>query len=176
MALPESIVDNGPADRNFRALDERVTAIQARTFGTTWATPVLTAPTATAATANRVYFAGVQVISPTEITGIQWLNVTVSGNVAVALYDDSGARVANVATPVAVTGVISLQQLAFDTAYAAPPGLYFMGIVFSGTPQQYHALSSLPCNYVAGPGSGATATSITPPTKPTALVPTMSTY
>lgn len=176
MPLPEQIVDNGKADRNFRNLDNRTTAIETRKFGTTYASPTLTVQTATAATADRMYYGGVQVVATTLLTGIQWLNITASGNVAVALYDSAGARVANVATPVSVTGTVALQQLAFDTAYTAAPGLYFLGIVFSGTPQQYHALWSLPCAYTAGPGSGATSTSITPPTAPTNLIPTMSTY
>lgn len=38
MTLPEPLTDNGPADRNFRALDERanIEAVTAPTFATGW--------------------------------------------------------------------------------------------------------------------------------------------
>lgn len=175
MTLIEPIVDNGKADRNFRDLDTRLT-VQERTLGTVWGPSLLTVPTATAATADRVYYAQIRMTATATLTGVQWVNVTAAGNVAVALYDSTGARMADVATPVAVAGVVTLQQVPFDAAVTVGPGTYFAAIVFSGTPQQLHVLFSSPCGYAAGPGSGATLTSITPPTSPTQTVPLISTY
>lgn len=175
MTLPEQIVDNGKADRNFRNLDDRLIT-QERGLGTAWGPSILTVPTATAATADRVYYAQIRMSAAATLTGIQWVNVTVAGNVAVALYDSTGARMADVATPVAVAGVLALQQVPFDAAVTVGPGTYFAAIVFSGTPQQFHVLFSSPCDYAAGPGTGATLTSITPPTSPTQIVPLISTY
>ena len=175
MTLPEPLVDNGKADRNFRDLDTRLTT-QERTLGTAWGPSFLTVPTATAATADRVYYAQIRMTVAATLTGVQWVNVTVAGNVAVALYDSTGVRVANVATPVAVAGALALQQVPFDAAVTVGPGTYFAAIVFDNTPQQYHALLSVPSSYAAGPGTGATLTSITPPTTPAQLVPLISTY
>ena len=166
-------------ERNFEKLDTDLAGLTARTdgnFGTTWATVGLGVPAAAAVTADRVYYGGVQVLTSTTITGIQWFNGTVAGNVAVALYDTAGTRIANVATPVAVAGALAVQRLPFDTAYAASPGIYFMGIVFSGTPNMVFDVYALPCSYAAGPGTGATATSITAPTTSAQSIVVMSTY
>ena len=175
MTLSEQIVDNGKADRNFRDLDTRLSA-QERALGTTWGPSLLTVPAATAATADRVYYSETRVTVATPVSGIQWFNVTSAGNVAVAFYDSAGVRMANVATPVAVGGALALQQLSFDASVTVGPGIYFRAIVFDNTPQQYHALLSVPSSYAAGGAGAAGLTSITPPTTPAQLVPLISTY
>lgn len=175
MTLSEQIVDNGKADRNFRDLDTRLAAKE-RALGTTWGPSLLTVPAATAATADRVYYSQIRLTVAATLTGVQWFNVTSAGNVAVALYDSTGVRMANVATPVAVGGALALQQLPFDAAVTAGPGTYFAAIVFDNTPQQYHALLSVPSSYAAGGAGAAGLASITAPTTPAQLVPLISTY
>jgi hypothetical protein len=162
MALPEVITDNGPIDRNFRALDPRVTTLEGRRFGTRYATPLLSAPSSTAVTADRVYFSAVQVLSPATLTGVQFFSLSATSTARCALYDSTGARVANRTTD-SSTLSIALIQCAFSATYDAAPGLYYAAVVFAGTPNINAALNAHG-GFVAGPGSGATATSITPPT------------
>lgn len=131
-------------------------------LGTCFAPPGLSTNSAAAVTADRVYYA--QVIIPTSatLTGIIYNCASgATGNSRVALYDASGTRVANRSTNFTVA---ALDYVAFDTTYAATKGVYFLAVVFSGTPTCTLQTPALPSGFTAGPGSGATATSITPPT------------
>lgn len=64
MTLPEQIVDNGKADRNFRGLDDRITTVEAQpptapTFATGWSNVGGAYQTASYYKANgRVYLSG----------------------------------------------------------------------------------------------------------------------
>ena len=52
-----------------------------------------------------------------------------------------------------------------------------MALVFDAAQGTFAGSNALsPCYYVAGPGSGATATSITPPTTAGQTPPAMTTY
>lgn len=147
-------------------------------WGTNFATPSTSPPASTAAVVDRVYFVRVQVLRQATLTGLQFYVVVSSGNVRCALYNSAGTRVANRTTNAAVGGGLTVQQVAFDSTYAAAPGIYYMALVFSSaTCQTFMHVPALPSGFVAGPGSTATATSITAPTTiSTTTVPTMSTY
>lgn len=143
-------------------------------FGTQFATDILSAPGTTAATANRQYFARVHVLHECTLTGVEFFPLSATGTARVALYDSTGARVANRTTD---SGTLSLAvtRIAFDSTYNAAPGVYYVGVIYSSTPNLNMA-AVIGSNFVAGPGSSATATSITPPTGVAASVPVMSTY
>lgn len=181
MTLPEIIVDNGPADRNFRAIDQQLptnsptsrATLGLNRFGTRYATPLLSAPATLAVTADRVYYSAINVLSDCTLTGVQFFSLSATSTARVALYDSTGARVANRTTD-SSTLSIALIQCAFSTAYVAVPGLYFAAVVFAGTPNINAALNTHG-GFVAGPGSSATATSITPPTTGV-TAPVITTY
>lgn len=125
---------------------------------------------------NQVYFVQVQVLGNATLTGITCFVTSVAvGNVRSALYNAAGERVANRSTAQLVTTVF--QKVPFTATYAAAPGIYFMALVFTSSLVKVAGTIPLaPAGSVAGPGSGATATSITPPTTTGNLVPTISTY
>ena len=147
-------------------------------LGTWFAVPNIGNYAAQAPTANRVYYAQVVVPVPATLTGISFLMVTIGTgvNVRSALYDATGARVANRTTNLACAA-LTTHQVAFDSTYAAAPGVYFVALVFGAAQGTFAGSNALsPCYYVAGPGSGATATSITPPTTAGQTPPAMTTY
>lgn len=149
-----------------------------KNLGTWFAVPNIGNYAAQAPTANRVYYAQVVVPVPATLTGISFLMVTIGTgvNVRSALYDASGTRVANRTTNLACAA-LTTHQVAFDSTYAAAPGVYFVALVFGAAQGTFAGSNALsPCYYVAGPGSGATATSITPPTTAGQTPPAMTTY
>lgn len=143
-------------------------------WGTRFEGSTINAPASGAMVANTVYFTAVKVLSNATLTGLQFFCLSATGTARVALYNSAGTRVADRTTNSAALGV-ALTQIAFTSTYAAAPGLYFAGIVFSGAPNVIQAAGSQ-AGTVAGPGSGATATSITPPTVPAQGIPVMGTY
>lgn len=142
-------------------------------WGTFYAAEYMSAPASATVLANRTYFAAVRILTAATITGIQFSPLSATGTCRVSMYDSTGARVANRTTDSSALAA-SVTQVAFSSTYAASPGLYYIGITFSGTPNvtmaDHHA-----ANLPAGPGSNATVVTITPPTT-AAQVPTMSTY
>lgn len=132
-------------------------------LGTYFAPGVLSGPAGTAVTADRVYYCGVVVPVSATLTGIRCNGSSgATGTVRSALYNAAGTRVANATSGLTVTN--NPMEVPFDAPYAAVPGLYFMAVVFSGTPTVNVTHPTTPSSFTAGPGSGATATSITPPT------------
>lgn len=145
-------------------LNEAVARVTGDTpnLGTCFATPALANLSGAAVTADRCYYHQVVIPTSATITGLVYQCTSgAAGNSRVALYNAAGARVANRTTDFTVSGI---DAVAFDTPYAATKGIYFVSVVFSGTPSISLAQPTLPSGFVAGPGSGATATSITPPT------------
>lgn len=144
-------------------------------LGTFWGTPFLANGSGAAVTADRNYYARVVVLTSCTITGvIYYVSSGATGNSRTSLYNSAGTRVANRTTDFTVA---TIDAVAFDTPYVAQPGIYFVNCVFSGTPSIYLNAPAAPSGFAAGPGSGATLTSITPPTTISSTrVPIMTTY
>lgn len=160
-------------------LDDTTVAAQRATLGlslgTNHAVPSLSVLSTLAVTADRVYYA--QLVIPTDctLTGLRVYSSSATGTCNSALYNSSGTRVAN--STAATTVGSNVFNVPFDSTYGAVPGVYFVGIVFSGTPTMGLHYPGTNSGFVAGPGSGATATSITPPTTVSGTrVVAMSTY
>lgn len=145
-------------------------------FGTYYAVPVISSA-ATTVLANIAYYTAVQIRSDSTITGVGFYSgATNNGTQRAALYDSTGARVANRTTNFTPAGATTFQKIAFDSPYAAVPGIYYASVVFSSATQTAHIGRAMtPSSAAAGPGGGATATSITPPTSPADAI-AMSTY
>lgn len=145
--------------------------------GTFHSPPHMVGANTGAQTADRCYYWGVVIPCDCTITGIRYYYSSGTGNVRSAMYDSGGTRVANRTTNLAVPGGAGPQDVPFDNTYAAVPGLYFLSVVFSSTPTVSQTLPTTSSGYAAGPGSGATLTSLTPPTSPhTTRMPVMGTY
>ena len=147
-------------------------------LGTWFAVPNMGNQSTPTPTANRVYYAQIVVPVPATLTGVYFLMVTIGSgvNVRSALYNAAGTRVANRTSNLACSA-LTFHKVAFDSAYSALPGVYFLALVFGAAQGTYAATNAIsPCGYVAGPGSGATATSITPPTVADQTIPTMTSY
>ena len=115
--------------------------------------------------ANRQLNLLIPVFRAATITGITYrVGTTANGNVRSAFYDSTGARVANRTTSLAQAAAGNIQQIAFDSTYAAAPGIYFGSIIFSsatGTCRGGRFL--IPCS-ASNEASFVTATSIAAPT------------
>lgn len=143
-----------------------------------WHALPLLSQASTAPVSNLVYFARLLIPRACILTGFSWLHLSVGSgvNARVALYDEDGARVANKTSGQAMSA-LSWPKVPFDSPYVARPGVYHAGVVFSAAQGTFMAGTPLgPSGSVAGPGSGATATSITPPTVMGTAVPALSTY
>jgi hypothetical protein len=134
-------------------------------WGTSFSPTPLSAPASVAPGANVMHFHRVQILNSCTITGLRYVvGTTSNGNVRVALYDSAGNRVANRTTNAAQGTASTVQDVAFDSSYAAVPGLYFAAIIFSsGTGTGMRAYCDGPGG-TASPGSFATPSSITVPT------------
>jgi hypothetical protein len=173
--LPGGQVKEAPDQQNFdslaskgEALEERVGAIEKEVTSS----PAVFHPAflgdlgVLKPVLNTVYFAQVAVPFKFTLTGVAYrLANTAAGNIRSALYNAAGTRVANKTSNVVVSGGSNVTQgVAFDATYVAEPGIYFVALVFStASPEVYNGTYLCPSSSVAGPGSGATATSITPP-------------
>lgn len=112
---------------------------------------------------NQMSVVGVNVLNSCTITGIEYVvGSTSNGSVRSALYDSAGnrlrVRTANLAQGVALTP----QQVAFDSTYAAAPGLYFLGLWLTSATGTFHA------GYCAEP-AGAIAAGAGGPSDPIAV-------
>lgn len=160
-------------------LDDTTVAAQRATLGlslgTNHAVPSLSVLSTLAVTADRVYYAQLVIPADCTITGLRVYCSSATGTCNSALYNSSGTRVANSTANTTVGS--NVFNVPFDSTYAAAPGVYFVGIVHSGTPTMGLHYPGTNSGFVAGPGSGATATSITPPTTVSGTrVVAMSTY
>lgn len=150
-------------------------------FGTWFPNPTAGQITSVAPGANNAWYAQIIVLHKATLTGINYIvGATSNGNVRCALYDSAGTRVANRTTNAAQATANTYQKVAFDGTYAAVPGVYFASLVLSSaTGTWYASNATAPSGAAAGPGSGATLTSLTPPTTPSSSLnatPVMSTY
>ncbi len=137
--------------------------------------PQLIAPTAAALTGNQSYYVGVLIPCACTLTGIWYWANTGAGTSRVSLYNSSGTRVANRTTN--FTPATNLNQVPFDSTYAAAPGFYFLSLTQQTPSTTQNTVFTTPSGNAAGPGSGATIVSITPPTTPSGTrVPIMGTY
>lgn len=179
-------VRDDPTERNLRDIrrrggetERRLSEAEARLatgLGSHYSYPNFGNNAELTVTENRVYYAQVQVLGNSTLTGIGYFPTGKAGNVRSALYDASGARVANRSTNQEVLAG-AYQKVAFTATYIATPGVYFVALVFSSSlAKAASTIPLVPCNFVAGPGAGATATSITPPTEAGITIPTMTTY
>lgn len=130
------------------------------------------------ATANLAYYARVVIPAAATITGIYYrVGGTSNGNVTSALYDSSGTRLANRATGTAQATAAFGQGVAFDSTVALPPGVYVLCLVFSSGTATFRAGFTYGAGTVAGPGAGATPTTVTfPSAAGLTNVPVMATY
>jgi hypothetical protein len=95
-----------------------------------------TTGTDTVGVATQVWIGELRIGSNTLVTGISYLIGTVGGtDKAIAiLYDSNGNVLATSALAgVTVGTAATMQRLPFITAYAAGPGLYYVGISTNGT-------------------------------------------
>lgn len=127
---------------------------------------------------NRLWFPG-----PARVSGLGLYTSTgvVGAGAVSALYDASGARIANRAVFTAVNTTANLATgISFDTPVDIPGGVYYGGFGFSSTSLGVYFQYGCVGGSTAGPGAGATATAITPPAAgsgmPTANVPMMVAY
>jgi len=177
--LPGGAVQDPASDQNFRALEEDEVELDSRLstlekdLAAVSSSPAVFHPALLGdlgatfkPTLNQVYFAQVVVPFAFVLTGVAYrLANTAAGNIRSALYNAAGERVANKTANVAVSAGSNVTQgIAFDSTYSALPGVYYVALIFStASPEVYNGTYLCPSNSVAGPGSGATATSITPP-------------
>lgn len=129
-------------------------------------------------TADRVYLLQVVIPVTATISGIAYrVGGASSGNVRSALYNAGGSKVADRTSGVAQSSAQIAQGVAFDNAYVAAPGVYYMALVFSSSSSTSYGQAAMPAAFVTGPGSGATAASITPPAATAnADIPVMRTF
>lgn len=109
------------------------------------------------------------------LTGIGVLNGSVVGtdNILAALYDDTGAVVANSALAGALSaGANAFQQLAFTAAYTiVRPGRYFVGVSTNGTTAKIRTVATatwIDILSTSATGTFGTLAALTPPTTFTA--------
>jgi hypothetical protein len=138
------------------------TTLGLASLGTNFAVATLGNFTAAAVTADRVYYSQVVIPADCTLTGVRVYCSSATGNARSALYNSAGTRVANATADTTVA--TNVLQLPFASTYVAVPGVYFVACVFSGTPTLGQHFAGANSAFAAGPGSGATATSITPPT------------
>jgi hypothetical protein len=142
-------------------------------WGSFYATSPIGPVASAAVTANTTYYARIMVLTAATLTGIEFFSLANTGTCRVSMYNSTGTRVANRTTN-SSTLTIASQQVAFTSSYNATPGVYYIAVTFSSAVNMNMVVVNCGGS-TAGPGSGATATSITPPTSP-ATVPGMSTY
>jgi hypothetical protein len=125
------------------------------TFGTD-STPVIT----------ETYICEVRLVANATVTGIAVFNGSVaSGNISVALADETGAVVASSAST-AMSGTDAYQRIPFTAAYAAKgPGTYYVLQQIDNTTARVntHTLGNFGASKKTGETYG-TFTTVTPPT------------
>ena len=147
-------------------------------LGTLFRTEAAMDFTSSTATANQAYYGRIVVPTGATISGIYYrVGATSSGNVTAALYDSSGTRLANRATGTAQATAAFGQAIAFDSAVTLEPGVYAICLVFSSGTATFRSAFTFGANNTAGPGAGATPTSITfPAAAGLSSIPVMATY
>jgi len=140
-----------------------------------------TTGTDTAGVATQIWVGELRIGSNTLLTGLSYLIGSVGGtDKAIAiLYDSAGNVLANSALAGTTVGTTAtMQRLPFVTAYAAGPGLYYVGISTNGTTAKLRtqAFGDTNAGVITGQTFGTLA-AITPPSTFTASqAPVVMTY
>ncbi len=118
-----------------------------RTRWMAWNPGVATNATSATPSATVVYMAQVYIPANTTLTGIGVLNAATVGTNkwVLALFDDTGAPLANTALAgVLTSGASVFQQIAFTGTYAAKgPRTYWIGAYMNGTTDRYYAIPTI---------------------------------
>lgn len=128
----------------------------------------LSGGTDTTPTAGSVYFGALFLPCNYTLTGVGYSIGSVGGtdSAIVALYDSTGAVVANSALAGTVVGSANtFQQIAFTGTYAAKaPGLYYVSVSVNGTTCRLRLTVAAGIRGGSAAGSFGTLATITPPT------------
>ena len=158
-------------------LDTRITDLEDVDLGTLFRTEAGMDFGNVSATANQAYYGRIVVPSSPTVSGVYYrVGGTQSGNVTAALYNSSGTRLANRATGTAQASANFGQAIGFDSSVALTPGVYVICLVFSSGSATFRAAYTFGASSVAGPGSGATPTTVSLPTVSVSQIPVMATY
>lgn len=136
----------------------------------------------TAGVATSMFVGSVFISNTVTLTGIQALLGSVGGtdHIVAVLYDSTGKVVANSALDSSVTAgtTATVQQVPFTATYKAVPGLYFIGVMLSGTTAKIRTIfNGGNATTIQTGQTFNTLTNITPPTTfTTAQAPVASTY
>lgn len=130
--------------------------------------PTLTTGTDSTPTAGTVYFGALYLPVNYTCTGIGYLIGSVGGtdSAIVALYDSTGAVVANSALAGTTVGTTAtVQEIAFTATYAAKgPGLYYVSISTNGNTCRLRLSVASGVRGGSAAGVFGTLDAITPPT------------
>ena len=138
---------------------------------------IVSAAAAATGTTNRLYYMLVVVPWSATLTGVRYyVGGTANGNVRSALYDSTGARVANATADSAQPGTNQVHAVPFDGTYAAPPGTYFAALLFSSATATAFFNSPMVPGGQADQGGFTNPSSITAPTAIPATAIMLSTY
>jgi len=99
---------------------------------------------------------------------------TVVGNATVALFNSAGTQVA-VSSSIAISGTYRAQFYPFTSVYDASPGVYEIGVIYSGGAHVCQVCALGPCG-VQAQGSYAMPSSISALVASQQYIPVMSTY
>lgn len=135
-------------------------------WGTVYPVPIYGAVVSATATLDQTYYSPVLILSNQTFTGVRYqVGSASAGNVRSSVYNSSGTRVADRTSALAQAVGLTVQDVPFTSTAALAPGLYWVAITFSsGSATYLNGACLIPSGNAAGAGSGATKTSITPPT------------
>lgn len=112
-----------------------------------WAPPTLTSGTSTTPAATSVYMSQIYIPASCTLTGVAVSNGATVGTdkYIVALFNSSGAAVANSALAGATTsGADAYQSVAFTATYAANgPGVYWIALYVNGTTDRFRSIPAV---------------------------------
>lgn len=145
-----------------------------KTIYSAWVPGVATQATSATPSATVVYMTQIHIDNNTTLTGIGVLNAATCGATKwiLALFDDTGAPLANTATAgggTTCSGASAYQQIAFTGTYAAKgPRTYWIGLYANNTTDRYYAVPTLgQAKGLAGSVSGQTNGTVASVTLPT---------
>jgi len=125
-----------------------------------------------AMTAGTLYVARIIVPTSATLTGIQfYCATTASGSVKAQLHDSTGARLKDGTAKTLAVGVV---QADFTSTYAAAPGIYYLGLIFSAASTVIMSAPLSPSNGVATGSYATPPSSFTAPTTIYTVMPSMT--
>ncbi len=112
-----------------------------------WTPTVVTQATSATPSATVVYMTQIHIDNNVTLTGVNVLNAATCGTNKwiVALFDDTGAALANSAVAgVLCSGTSAYQAIPFTATYAAKgPRTYWIGLYANGTTDRYYAIPAM---------------------------------